>query len=172
MRRRAHQNGMTTVEMALVGTLFFTLLFGALQLGNWVLDRTVMMNAAMEGARVFAATRHYATPYARTRSAVNARLSTKLQIPAGSSRMVLSVTQPGTTPVTCNSDSTCRSALGTDPTDPIDVKIPPASCLDPGTTASVNLQWTTPIFSTIRLPGTMSVTMSEIVQGTNKEPCP
>lgn len=161
---------MTTVEMALVGTLFFTLLFGALQLGNWVLDRTVMMNAAMEGARVFAATRHYATPYTRTRSAVNARLSTKLQIPAGSSRMVLSITRPGATPVTCNSDSTCRSALGTDSTDPIDVK--DATCLDPGTTASVNLQWITPIFSTIRLPGSMSVTMSEIVQGTNRQPCP
>ncbi len=175
MSGRTRQSGMTTVEMALVGGLFFTLIFSMLQFGNWVLDRTVMMNAALEGARVFAASRHYATPYESTRTAVNARLPANLKVPAASTRMKLTVTENGVTTAPCYSDSACRTALGTDPsfnttTDPINVK--DATCMDPGTTASVNLQWNTPIFWTIRLPGSMTVTMSDMVQGVNSEPCP
>ena len=169
MRRRTRQSGMTTVEMALVGGLFFTLIFSMLQFANWVLDRTVMMNAALEGARVFAASRHYATPYESTRRAVNARLPANLQGAAASTRMRLTVTEGGVTTSPCYSDSACRTSLGTS-SDPINVKN--AVCMDPGTTASVNLQWTTPIFWTISLPGSMSVTMSEMVQGVNSEPCP
>ena len=188
MSGRTRQSGMTTVEMALVGGLFFTLIFTILQFGNWVLDRTVMMNAALDGARVFAASRHYATPYTATRKAVNAGLPAKLQVPAGSSRMSLTVRQPAIGSkleriATCGNgcgndsacDTACRTALGTDPsfnttTDPINVK--DAVCMDPGTTASVNLQWTTPIFWNIRLPGSMTVTMSDMVQGVNDKPCP
>lgn len=170
MRPRKRQCGMTTVEMALVGSLFFTLIFSILQFANWVLDRTIMMNAALEGARVFAASRHYATPYDSTRSAVNARLPANLRVAAGSTRMQLTVTQSGVTTAPCYSNSACRTALGTSPDTPPNVKT--AVCMDPGTTASVNLQWNTPIFWNIRLPGSMTVTMSEMVQGVNSEPCP
>ena len=175
MRQRKRQCGMTTVEMALVGGLFFTLIFSILQFANWVLDRTIMMNAALEGARVFAASRHYATPYESTRSAVNARLPVNKQVAAGSTRMRLTVTEGGVATSPCYSDGACRTSLGTDPSfnttnDPIKVK--DAVCMDPGTTASVNLQWNTPIFWNIRLPGSMTVTMSEMVQGVNTEPCP
>ena len=170
MSRRTRQSGMTTVEMALVGGLFFSLIFSILQFGNWVLDRTVMMNAALEGARVFAASRHYATPYESTRKAVNARLPANLQVAAGSTRMQLRVTENGVTTAPCYNDTDCRNRLGTSTETPPNVKT--AVCMDPGTTASVNLAWNTPIFWTIRLPGSMTVTMSEMVQGVNTEPCP
>lgn len=170
MSRRTRQSGMTTVEMALVGGLFFSLIFSILQFANWVLDRTVMMNAALEGARVFAASRHYATPYESTRRAVNARLPANLQVAAGSTRMKLTVTEGGVTTSPCYSDGACRTSLGTSTDTPPNVKT--AVCMDPGTTASVNLAWNTPIFWTIRLPGSMTVTMSEMVQGVNTEPCP
>ena len=166
MNRRERQQGATMVEFALVAGLFFTLVLTVLQFGSWLMDRTVIMNAALEGARIFSAARHYATPYTRTLTAVNARLPGNMRV-GQRTTMVLSVTPPGGSPTTCNNDSTCRTALGTDPTDPIDVK--DATDLYRGTIASVNLTMTTPIFARFGLPGSMSATMSELVQGANKD---
>lgn len=60
MNRRERQQGATMVEFALVAGLFFTLILGALQFGSWLMDRTVLMNAALEGVRVFSAISHSA----------------------------------------------------------------------------------------------------------------
>ena len=166
MRQRKRQHGLTTVEFALVAGLFFTLVLTALQFGSWFIDRTVIMNAALEGARIFSAMRHYATPHTRTLAAVNAQLPGSMRV-GQRTTMVLSVTPPGGSPTTCNSDATCRAALGTDRTDPIDVK--DATDLYRGTTASVTLTMSTPIFTTFGLPGSISATMSELVQGANKD---
>ena len=177
MINRKRQQGLSTVEFAFVAGVFFSLVLGGVQFGSWLMDRTVVMNAALEGARVFAASRHYATPYGWTRKAVNDRLPAKFQVADKSPRMKLTVTNPKTNTSTapCYTDADCRTVLGTDTdfnsTDnPINVN--DATCLEPGTTASVNLQWDTPIFWNIRLPGSMTVTMTELVQGASTKPCP
>lgn len=177
MRQRERQQGLTTVEFALVAGLFFTLVLTALQFGSWLMDRTVLMNAALEGARVFSAMRHYATPYTRTLAAVNARLPGNMRV-GQRTTIVLSVRPPSSTPTPCTDDESCRKLLGTASGNP-----PSAlSCLDTlppsttkctslyrGTTASVTLTMTTPIFARFGLPGSMSATMSELVQGANKD---
>ena len=177
MNRRERQQGATMVEFALVAGLFFTLVLGALQFGSWLMDRTVMMNAALEGARVFSALRHYATPYTRTLAAVNASLPGNMKVPQRTT-MVLSVTPPKGSPTSCTDDESCRKLLGTasgNPPSALDCldTLPPSTTkctsIYRGTTASVTLTMTTPIFARFGLPGSMSATMSELVQGANKD---
>ena len=178
MNRRERQQGATTVEFALVAGLFFTLVLGALQFGSWLMDRTVIMNAALEGARVFSAMRHYVNPYSKTLAAVNARLPGNMQV-GQRTTMVLSVTPPNGSPSSCTDNESCRKLLGTaSGTSPSALNcldtLPPSATqctsLYRGTTASVTLTMTTPIFAQFGLPGSMSATMSEVVQGANKDP--
>lgn len=182
MINRKRQQGLSTVEFAFVAGVFFSLVLGGVQFGSWLMDRTVVMNAALEGARVFAASRHYATPYTRTLNAVNARLPGKMGV-GQRTQMVLSVRPPpvNNTPQpvqTCSDDESCRKLLGTGQGNPPSAMkcldtLPPSTTtctsLYRGTIASVNLTMSTLIFTKFGLPGGISATMSELVQGANKD---
>jgi len=51
IRKSVEQRGATLVEFALVGLLFFTLLFGIIEFGLLLFNQQVITNAGREGAR-------------------------------------------------------------------------------------------------------------------------
>jgi Flp pilus assembly protein TadG len=162
MQTFKQQKGISTVEFAAVSGLYFMIFFALAQFASFLSDRLLLMNAALEGARTFAAMYNYTTPYTRTLAEVNKRLPGSMKI-GQRTTMILSVRPPNGTSTQCTTDATCRAALGTDPTDPIDVKDSTQPVI--GTTANVNLTMSTPIFTRFGLPNKISVNMFELVQG-------
>lgn len=145
------QQGAEGVEFALVLPVLLLLIFGIVQFGWLFNNYLTLATAANAGARVLAAERGYTTPYSDAKSAIQA------SSPLLKNTMTITMKVGGTT---CNSDTTCATALGTSTQ-------PPAA----GTQASVALGYTfTPLFQgsvyglKSMMPSSLTATMSENVQ--------
>jgi len=109
--------GQSSVEFAMVGIVFFLMLFAIMDYG-WIMFAQMNIQQAVDDAGRYASTGQEGAANTRISSIINV-IQTEMKVPLNSWNLLICSQPPGTTPTTCTKTGgscTCFTSNNTNPT--------------------------------------------------------